>query len=1142
MACKYSFDNGNTFISEEKFIEELANGKLEEYIKENIVNIANLRGGKKPPVEPPKSSEGGEDKEPLSLRNKSILKRMVESDNINEETKENFKKKLKYQVKSQSEAKELAKNIIKEYGIDDAIELADANKFHGDVNAMIFNEVLDSLYDLESKAKTPQEKSEIAIKWADISMRYDESARSQGRFISAIADFYKKSPLGFRLKEEAKRDEAFKDWIKSKEKGYKEVFEAIKEEPEFKELIKTEVQEQLKKERSETRQKNRKKIDDFFEDAKLKGNNLYAIPIPPQLINGALEIMKQAVLTGESISNAVNLAIEHISETVKDWDKEKFRKEYEEKLNLLEGKSKKTTTELTEDKKIKILDRYRKKMNGLSDSEKEEVIRRSFKKIVENGALEYEDFKQIIADVIGLGKMDENQKQLLEQYVKDINDVEVKVKEVIEKRTDESLKEYENATKLAEKSSTKLAEIIYSKPELINRITSIMQLNTLGIPSLINNPVFNIINQGLVRFPKAVQLSILDKLISVGAKAIGKKYQPQTNVLLSQIPFWQGAKEGGKQSLEQFWNGMTNKDYFQKEVKTSQIHPFTSIKELWDFAKGKKYLSWKQIIDKGLQGTVGIPAEVVARLLNIGDKYQRFGAEKPVAKVIANNYGLKGMDEKIFFSFPKEEAYRIEKSKGVSDEVAMKRAEEVEKRIIGAGEEATFQQENLINNMINSLGKAYDNIANEKVFFEYVGKLGKIIKVMNMPFVKIPLNAYWSYLNLVNPEIALIQSFVYGGSAAIKKIKGKEGASKDFEESKKWLVHATTGMALLAVTGMLAKQGLIKGINDKEDTKKEREGEKAFEQQHTILINGLNIDLKWFGVLGNMMNLQANKIEQMTPEQRKNGMELTDEILYNLKTSSLEQFDNGVFSNVSSLMNAIHGGGAFADSYVMNLFNIGTNIFQPAMFAQLSRAQMPYDYTIKADSFIGEIKNNMAARSGVIRVLTGHYPPSKIGIWGDEMKRNDDVLLRFFSMSKENKDNFAQPIYEDYRKTGDIGFFPPAVKSEINGIKLNPEQARKLQVLIGQERKKAIAPYVNNMANLDLPLFENKKYKDLSTERKKDALKIIYDLGAIAGKEKFTLLYPEFTKPVEDEFEKEIKEEENSELRDNLKMLLNIED
>jgi len=59
MACKYSFDGGNTYISEEKFIEELANGKLEEFINDKVIDISKLRGGKKPPVEPPTSVEEG---------------------------------------------------------------------------------------------------------------------------------------------------------------------------------------------------------------------------------------------------------------------------------------------------------------------------------------------------------------------------------------------------------------------------------------------------------------------------------------------------------------------------------------------------------------------------------------------------------------------------------------------------------------------------------------------------------------------------------------------------------------------------------------------------------------------------------------------------------------------------------------------------------------------------------------------------------------------------------------------------------------------------------------------------------------------------------------------------------------------------
>lgn len=1123
MACEYFI--GDRKFTEQEFKQFLAEEGLDQFLNEKSIDLNKI-----PPSSPPVKIDSAE--KPIRFENKSILKRMVESENINPETKKKFEQSLKYEVKSKEEARVIAKDVIKEYGLDNAVSLAEANKFHGDVNAMIFNEALDSVYFAERDAKTPQEKTEMAAKWADISTRYDESARSQGRFISAIADFYKTSPLGFKIKEEANRNESFKKWFKSKETDYKDVFEAIKEEPEFKEIIKKEVSEQLKKERGESRAKTRKKIEDFFESAKFKKDATYATIIPPDVINGGLEVMKKAFLAGESVVNAVDMAIEHISTKVKDWDKEKFRKEYEEKLKSIDPNAKKTQEELTEEKKQRILERFRKKLKGLSEREKEDVIRKSFKKLVESGALEYDDFKKIIADTIGLGELNEAQRDKIDQYVKDINDVQDKAEKAREQRTEESLKAYEVAAKKSEKSATELANIVYSKPQLVNRFVSIMQLNTLGIPSLVNNPIFNIVNQAFVRFPKAVQLSVLDQLIKGGGKIFGKDYQPQTNVVTSQLPFWQGMVKGSKQSMEQLFTGLTNKDYFQKEVKAAQIHPFTSQKELWDYAKSTKFgervlkplgfekgtgkrLSGEQLVDKSMQATIGFPAELVARMLNIGDKPQRFAAEQAEAKVIANNYGLKGMDEKIFLSFPKEEAYRMERAKGKSEEEAMRIAQQVERSIVSAGEESTFQQDNLINDMISAVGKAYDNMANKEdgnVVLQSMGNVGKVVRTMNMPFIKIPLNAYWSYFNLVNPEIAMAQSFIYGSSAAYKKIKGIDGASADFEKSKKWLAHATTGMAMLGLTGYLAKQGIIRGDNDDEDTKKEREGEKAFEQQHTIELWGLNVDLKYLGVLGNAMNLQANKIEQMTPEQRKNGMTLMEDIGYNLKTSALEQFDNGVFGNASSLMSAMHNGGSFWDAYALGQINMVTNAIQPAMFAQLSRAQMPNDYTTKADTFWEQIKNNAAARSSLVRKLTGINPPSKIGIWGDVVKREndfDDVMLRWFGMSKVNKDNFAQPIYEDYKKTGNVAFFPPSVKPEIDKQKLNTEQSTKLSILVGQERKKRIAPYVNDMATL--PGF-GKKYSKLSETEKLKALSIIYDKGFESAKDKFYTLYPQFKK------------------------------
>lgn len=1065
------------------------------------------------PPKPPKETEG-EGEKPFNTDNKSILTRIYESENITPSVKEKFKDKLRYKVSSQEEARSIAKEILKEYSIEEAVTLAEAGKFDGDVNSFIFAEALDRTFQAEVDAKTAQEKAAFAEQWADIAMRYDESARDKGRFIAAIADFYRKSPLGIKIAEEARRSEEFKKWFKNKEEGYKEVYEEIVADPEFKEYIQEEVQKELKKERAEFRKERRKKIEDTFDGFKINKDALYAIPIPPNVYNGAVEAMKQAFLAGESIANAVEVAVEKISAEIKDWDKDKFRKEYQEKLNKIDAgkKGKKTPEELTQEKKEKLLDRFRNKLKGLSEKEKEEVIRKSFKKLVENGALEYDDFKQIIAETIGLGEMSAEETAIIQQLVKDINDVEELAQQIRQEdaRSLENLKKYREAKEKAEKSATKLGQIVYNKPNIVNRLLSVMQLNTLGIPSLVNNPIFNIANQAVVRFPIGVQLSVLDQVLYRASKVADKLFGtgvllPENNIATSQKEFIKKLWQGSKQSTQQLFTGLTNKDYFQKEVYSSQIHPFTSAKELWDYSfKGKK-LTPSQVGDKAIQATVGMPAEVVARLLNIGDKPQRYAAEGAQAAVFAKNLGLKDIvDYEYFLEFPKEEAFRQFKKQGLSDEAAMKKAEEIKNRIIKQGEESVFQEDNLLNDAVNAAFKPF-------------GTAGEIVKKFNLPFLKIPLNAFWSYFNIVNPEVALLQSAVY----AAKAIKTKSPI--DIQQSKKWAAHATTGMALMAIAGALAKEGIVNSDNDDETTKKERSGEQQYEQQKSInltklnallsgkdpneVTEGLNVDLKWLGVIGNVLNIQANKIEEMTPEQKEKGMSYMEDLLSTMTLSGVELIDNGVFSNASGLLTAITKGGSFADQYFLNLINMGTNIIQPAMFAQVSRAQLPYYSQQKADDFYGKLENSLLARSSILRKLTDKYPPSKIGIWGDPMERTDNVLMKLFSISKSRKDNFAQPIYDDYKRTGNTKFFPSSVKPEIDKQKLNTEQARQFEILVGQERKRLIAPYIHDGAILK---GYKKVYSKLTDEEKIAALEDIYEQGYQNAKEEFIKLYPEF--------------------------------
>lgn len=1096
----------------------------------------------------PKGTEEGKVKE-FKTNDKSILNRINSSENIPDSVKEKFKDNLKYEVKSKEEAKSIAKNIIKEYGTDDAVTLAEANKFHGDVNSFIFSEAINDTYIKESEAKTPEEKLKYAEQWADYAIRFDESARSKGRFISAISDFYKKSPLGIKFVENERRNEDFKKWYKAKEGSYKEVFDELVQDPKFKSLIGEEVQKGLKEERAAQRQANRKKIEDFFENAKLKGNNLYAVPIPPKVINGALEIMKQSVLAGESVVNAVNKAIEHISKEVKDWDKEKFRKEYEGKLSSIEGRAgKREKEELPEDAKNKILDKFRKKLKGLDESQKEQVIRKSFKQLVENGALEYNDFKKIIAETIGYGEVTPEEAAKITKLVNDINSVDDLAESIRNEgnRSEQNLLKYQKAKKEAEKSATELNKMVYNKTNISNRLLSIMQLNTLGIPSLINNPIFNIWNQATVRFPNAVSMTVLDQILYGGSKVSNKLFGtgvllPENNVLASQKEFFKKALQGGKLSTEQLFTGLTNKDYFQKEIYSSQIHPFTSIKDLWNWKFNGKNLTPAQVADKSIQATVGLPAEIVARALNIGDKPQRFAAEGAQAAVFAKNLGLKDIDYKYFLEFPKEEAYRVFKKQGLSDDVAMKKAEEIQERIIKQGEESTFQQENLINEVINSavnIASSYGAGAEGVV---------KAIKTLNMPYLKIPLNASWSVYNLANPQVAFLQSAIYGARAI------KSRSASDIQQSKKWFAHGVTGIALTGIAGALVSNGIINASNRSDETsKKERQGEKTYEQQNSINVtklnaylrgenpddvkNSLNVDLKWFGNVGNILNIQAIKDEEMTPEQRKNGMSFMEDMLSSMSISSMELIENGVFSNTSGLLTAIDKGGNFADSYALNLINMGTNIVQPAMFAQMSRAQLPYYSQQKADTFMEELKNNLLTRSSVLRSLSDKYPPSQIGVWGDRLDRKDNVAMKLFGISSNNNDNFAQPIYNDYKKTNNTAFLPPAVKPEVNGFELNVSQTNKLETLVGQARKNLVAPFVNDGAKLDG--FKDKYYSKLSEEDKTKALGILYKEGYKVGEKQFTDLYPEFYKSDKKTPEQKKESKESSIFRKSLKKLI----
>lgn len=1083
-----------------------------------------------PPTPPKQKEEGGEKGE----KKKGILNRLYEATSVPKEAKAGFEAEgLKYQTKSQKEAEGVAKGVVEEFGIGEAILMAKAGTFDGDVNSLIYAVSLNNLAEQEAKETDPAKKYKLAKKFAEVAIDYDVAARTQGRFNAAINYFYKNSPLGVQLKEEADRKDAFDDFAKGKEKSWKEWFEEFKDEPDFKEFFKQQVAEAMKAERAKSRKARVKKVREVFAKAKAQFKQkgaTYSTIIPPQIITGALDIMEKAYLAGEAIVKVVQDGIDYINkEFGTSWDSDKFRQEWEEKLAEKGG--------LTEEEiKLKTLERFRNKLKGLSDKQRDEVVRKMFDKVVQAGALEYDDLRNIISETLGYGKLTPQEAERLQELVNKRNAVTDAATNVLEQKTEQSLIDYKKAQLEAAKAGRELQEMLWNKPDILKRITSVMQLNTLGIPALINNPIYNLFNQLGVRFPVFLVNDVIDRVAGGVAKKLGKTYDREYNIWASQEEFFKKLGLGSKEAFEQIRTGLNRADYTQKELYGQQIRPKRAIKDLFAYYSGKKKLTNAQKWDKIIQATVGVPAEAVARLLNVGDKPQRFAAEGAAAATFAKSLGLKDIDYKIFIEFPKEMAYEAYKQQGLSDTEAAAKADYVAQAIIKEGQRSTFQQDNLLNDMITG---AFGMIGGKDS-----GKAALAKTLLISPYIKIPTNAFWSMYNLLNPEVAIVQAGYHATRASILAKKDDYVASKmQKREARYWMAHAIVGMATRAVIIALVQAGVFVPGNSGDESKKERQSESFFDQPGSLNITklwaimqgkdpskingGVVVSNRWFGQFGALGNSISRKWEDATPEQRANQQMFWNTVLGKMELEGLKELQNGVFANTSSLLEIINQNGSIAlDRYLMGTINLFSNILQPAAIAQIKRASIDEVPSATGDTFLQKLNQNFAQRSDWYRKAFDVQIKRKRSIWGEPIPKGGNTLSRMFGITNIDTKKEGRALYDDYLRTMDIGFLPPSVPSILNGKKLTSEQLDRLEQYIGQSRKALVLPYANDDAVI--PII-GKKYSQLKTDdQKKAVLSYLFELGRNNGLELFYKDYKDFVKPektIQDQVEDSLLEE-----------------
>lgn len=1089
-------------------------------------------------------------------RKRGLLKHLMSAEKIPDYYKEGLEKKgLEYKVANMEEAASVAKSMVKDMGRDDALEAARSGLVHPSVGSAIYAEGINEIYRAEQVAREKgdiEAADKLAQQWADLSMEYAEENTGKGQFTSQTAHFYRTSPMGIVMRNKTRMAERFKKFFENKEEGYKEVFEELIKSDEGKLLVSEEVEKVRKQERQVERKKRDKKIDDFFDGLKAKGDVLYSAPIPPSVWNGAMDVMKAATKAGDRVVDAVKKAIEHISKNIGDeWDKEKFRKEYEERLSSVADVKVKSEPSL-EDKRKSFLEKFSKKLKGLNEKEKEQLIQKSMKKLLDNGALEYDEFKKIIAEVIGIKEFTPEQVKRVGELTKTINELGDIEDKMVSNPTKETISAYDNAVKNNLEAQMELSNLTNTRSDIVGTLKSIFTGGLLGVPSLIKNMGQSVSYLTSLKLPK----SVIKQVFDLGAYGIaklrhdwvgGEAPQLRTNILLGQKGFFSQLGRGIKSAAFDFNKGTVRKDYFSTKEFQSTLSPRTAVRELKLWKAGELNLTKAEVADRVLRSTLGWQPDFILRGMSFGDMPVRHAAEGHKAiQVAVMELGLNDSASiEAFMRSPKKFANKVFLEQGKSEKDAAALAEQVEKEIIKEGEKAVLQEDNWLSKASEWTEKALRVNKTDSRTSAAAKNAASLLKTKTLPFIKIPANAYWNFFKAANPIFTLTLS---GKDAAMSRYYEKKGdavrAREYSNRSSDNFAHAIVGFGLAALAKSWIQGGNVRTSNDDETSFKESEGERVFGKQNQLNLGNLMggedywVDLSWFGPLGTILDTQARLEENRKKKALKGDKEVNgymDDLVDNMSYSSAASLNSLVFDQAAKAYDAFTGDKKARERYFAESVNNMSNMVTGATIPAISKAMQSEEVRIKGDDVWQTISNDMKYRNPLYAMWKGQ-PPSKISIWGEPIKKDNSIkgvvgnMLGFQKGVDESA--FGLVIYDDFVKSQNTGFLPQPVsdKIEVNNksVQLSQKEADDLKTYVGQARKKLVEPLINNKVSVS----DGKVYSQLTSDDEKiAALKTAYELGREIGMKQFTEQYPQYKKHIKTREERAEKRENSAEQR-----------
>jgi hypothetical protein len=608
-------------------------------------------------------------------------------------------------------------------------------------------------------------------------------------------------------------------------------------------------------------------------------------------------------------------------------------------------------------------------------------------------------------------------------------------------------------------------------------LPTIIQGNLLSPISLATNLWSNVINSPLrmaSRQAAFVTQEVGRAFQKLAGKELGQRLiAPPTGGITRTIEAGKAGLRGIGEGLVGVRRGLSAEGLLSGE-KIKGFKPFTALKQLWTgeglakpIQKGFRGAS-TQALDRlrlAAEGTLGIPAETMLRLLQLGDAPFRRIAQ---ARLLSEQAQLAGLTGKAL-----QTAVRLPSAQQLS-------------KIEQEAAEAVFQQDTALTKAALSAANLF-GIGNK---FGPARLLGKSI----IPYAKTPANVIDEMLEFSLPPYAILKA-------------GFAAKSKDFRKSQMLLGKALTGSVLLGVAKTLSDEGIIGGKPSVSE--KIRDVQYQALAPRTINISALNrfansestaiepgdkiISLDKMGITGAILSIM-NSAMDATKQGKEGSFELSSLLPETLSFAFNQSFLKGTNSLLSAMLD---GSGATLDKWISDYYGVVASIPFPNTLTAVSRSMretMPEKFQIK--DVPGDGVERMINVFG--EVLKRRLPsmdedmPRRIDIWGREVPQTpegaDPIAYNFFDVTKGREvsyDPITLGIYKIFKATDDGDVVPPKPLRNftLDNVKyrLDPELYEDYSKMRGRANRRAAEA-----------MFADKDFKRMKNEEKVIVLRSAY--------------------------------------------------